>query len=95
MVLNVHFTDVQFRKCRAQTFRENILLRVSVQQARKDMSRLLDAVVSGDQVVITRRNKPVARLIAIDTLNHHGTVQFPDRTEFRSLLPEAVTMWSG
>ena len=67
------------------------MLRVSVQQARKDMSRLLDAVVAGDQVIITRRNKPVARLTGIDTLNHQGTVQFPDRTAFRSRLPEAET----
>jgi len=62
---------------------------VTVQQARKDMSRLLDAVIGGDEIVITRRNKPVASLSAIDNNNHGETIQFPDRTAFRKHLPEA------
>ncbi len=62
---------------------------VTVQQARKDMSRLLDAVVGGDQVVITRRNKPVANLSALDSDSCERSVQFPDRTAFRKHLPKA------
>jgi len=62
---------------------------VTVQQARKDMSRLLDAVSGGDQVVITRRNKPVATLSAITDNSHGGVVHFPDRTAFRKSLPIA------
>ncbi len=65
--------------------------RVTVQQARKDMSRLLDAVVGGDLVIITRRNKPVANLSAITNNNHEETVQFSDRTAFRKHLPTAKT----
>jgi prevent-host-death family protein len=64
---------------------------VTVQQARKDMSRLLDAVAGGDRVVITRRNKPVANLCAITHNNHKETIQFPDRTAFRKNLPIAKT----
>ncbi len=33
---------------------------VTVQQARKDIGRLLDAVIGGDQIIITSRNKLVA-----------------------------------
>jgi antitoxin (DNA-binding transcriptional repressor) of toxin-antitoxin stability system len=65
---------------------------VTVQQARKDMSRLLDAVIGGDNIIITRRNKPVANLSAI-TSNTHGVVvaRFQDRTAFRTHLPRAKT----
>lgn len=62
---------------------------VTVQQVRKDMSRLLDAVVSGDQVIITRRNKPVATLSSITKNSREETVRFPDRTAFRKHLPAA------
>jgi len=65
--------------------------RVTVQQARKDMSRLLDAVASGDKVIITRRNKPVANLSAIENTSHQDKIQFPDRTAFRKRLPKAET----
>lgn len=64
--------------------------RVTVQQARKDMSRLLDAVVNGEQVIITRRNKPVATLSSIaDNGNREEPARFPDRTIFRKHLPAA------
>ncbi len=64
---------------------------VTVQQARKDMSRLLDAVAGGDKVIITRRNKPVANLSAIKNSSHQDKIQFPDRTAFRKRLPKAET----
>ncbi len=62
---------------------------VTVQQARKDMSRLLDAVIGGDQIIITRRNKPVANLSAIDSNSHGELIRFEDRTAFRAHLPGA------
>ncbi len=64
---------------------------VTVQQARKDMSRLLDAVAGGDKVIITRRNKPVASLTAIENSSRQGKIHFPDRTAFRRRLPKAET----
>ena len=36
---------------------------VGLAQAKAQLSALLDAVASGDEVVITRRGKPVARLV--------------------------------
>jgi len=62
---------------------------VTVQQARKDMSRLLDAVIGGDNIVITRRNKPVANLSAIISSTHGELARFKDRTTFRTCLPKA------
>jgi prevent-host-death family protein len=37
---------------------------VSVYDAKTHLSRLLDAVEAGDEVVITRNGRPVARLVA-------------------------------
>jgi prevent-host-death family protein len=38
--------------------------RVSVKEARENLKALLDRVVQGDEVVILRRGKEVARLVA-------------------------------
>lgn len=37
---------------------------VGVHEAKTHLSRLLDDVISGQEVVITRRGEPVARLVA-------------------------------
>jgi prevent-host-death family protein len=39
---------------------------VSAREANQAFSKLLQAVVEGEEVVITRRGKPVARLTPID-----------------------------
>lgn len=38
---------------------------VSVYDAKTHLSRLLDAVEAGEEVVITRAGRPVARLVAV------------------------------
>ncbi|HTV12977.1 MAG TPA: type II toxin-antitoxin system prevent-host-death family antitoxin [Acidimicrobiales bacterium] len=38
---------------------------VGVHEAKTHLSRLLDAVASGEEVVITRRGEPAARLVAV------------------------------
>jgi len=40
---------------------------VSVHEAKTHLSRLLDRVAAGDEVVISKSGKPVARLVAIKT----------------------------
>lgn len=40
---------------------------VGVHEAKTHLSRLLDRVLAGDEVVIDRRGTPVARLVPIDT----------------------------
>lgn len=57
----------------------------NVREARERLSQLLDQVAAGEQVTITRRGKPVARLIpAVEP-----SIQFPDRGELRRSLPPA------
>ncbi len=38
----------------------------NVHEAKTHLSRLLDAVLAGEEVVIARRNRPVARLVPIE-----------------------------
>lgn len=52
---------------------------VNVREARRRLASLLDAVEAGDQVVITRRGKQVARLMPPEPPPR----QFPDLSEFR------------
>lgn len=42
---------------------------VSAREANQNFSRLLQAVVEGEEVVITRRGKPVARLAPIEAVD--------------------------
>jgi prevent-host-death family protein len=41
---------------------------VSAREANQGFSKLLQAVIEGEEVVITRRGKPVARLARIETV---------------------------
>jgi prevent-host-death family protein len=61
---------------------------VNVKEARQHISRLLNAVMAGEEVVIVRRGKPVARLIQIDE-RETVTRCFPDRSELRRRLPSS------
>ncbi len=58
--------------------------KVSVREARQHIGQLLSAVSAGDEIIITRRGKPVAKLV---TINDDDELRFPDRHEFRSNLP--------
>jgi len=59
--------------------------KVTVREARQNIGQLLDAVSAGEKVIITRRGKPIAKLVIIDSASEE--VRFPDRHEFRSILP--------
>jgi prevent-host-death family protein len=48
---------------------------VSARQANQEFSKLLQAVVDGEEVVITRRGKPVARLAPIQDRAREGERQ--------------------
>jgi prevent-host-death family protein len=58
---------------------------VGVRGARAAIGRLLDAVARGEEVVIERHGRPVARLVPIATEIPH----LPDRSAFRQRLREA------
>jgi len=42
------------------------MVEVNIHEAKTHLSRLIEAVLRGEEVVIAKRNKPVARLVAIE-----------------------------
>ena len=58
---------------------------VNVREARAQISKLLDAVEAGEEIIIQRNGKPVARLAPIKSSETMG--HFPDRRAFRHRLP--------
>lgn len=57
--------------------------RINVRETREKLSALLDAVETGEEIVILRHGRPVARLTSPEA----GTVRFPDRSGLRASLP--------
>jgi prevent-host-death family protein len=60
--------------------------KVSVREARAELAALLDAVVAGEDVVITRRGKPVARLTLVEPARP-DEIAFPSRRAMRDRMP--------
>jgi prevent-host-death family protein len=56
---------------------------VNVRDTRDQLARLLDAVEAGEEIVVTRRGAPVARLVPVDA----NMTPFPDRSALRASLP--------
>ncbi len=56
---------------------------VNVKEAREQISRLLDEVMAGGEVIIARRGRKIARLCAIS----ETPKKFSDRTSFRAKIP--------
>ncbi|MBU2509680.1 type II toxin-antitoxin system prevent-host-death family antitoxin [bacterium] len=61
---------------------------VSVREAREQIGSLLNAVCAGENVVITRRGKPVAKLTHIGSEDNQ--IRFPDRTKFREQISPSI-----
>ncbi|MDZ7761976.1 MAG: type II toxin-antitoxin system prevent-host-death family antitoxin [Desulfovermiculus sp.] len=61
--------------------------KVNVKEARRHISRLLDEVNAGEEIIIIRRGKPVARMLQVNKAEEAETLRFPDRSRFRSKLP--------
>jgi prevent-host-death family protein len=65
-------------------------LEVGVRELKNNLSRYLDKVQAGDEVVVTERGRPVARLLGIDHQTEHlaelvasGEVRAPRSTSRR------------
>lgn len=42
------------------------MIEVNIHEAKTQLSRLIKAVLEGEEVVISKRNRPVARLVALE-----------------------------
>lgn len=73
---------------------------VGVRDAKTQLSRLLARVEAGEDVVITRRGMPVARLVPYETRGRRrpdvlkGVVAVPDGL-FDPLTEEELRAWEG
>lgn len=62
---------------------------VGIREARADITSLLEAAGAGEEVVITRRGIPMARLVAMAG-EPVRTIAFPSRAELRGSLPPSI-----
>ena len=68
---------------------------VNISQAKAHLSRLVREAAGGEEIVITKRNRPVARLVALEASTHprkpggwEGKVWMAD--DFDAPLPEEL-----
>ena len=77
------------------------MTRVTIHQAKTHLSRLLEEVEKGGEVVISRRDKPIARLVAIESTRPERKPgrfagQFELSPAFFEPLPEdELRRWEG
>ena len=73
---------------------------VDVHEAKTHLSRLLARVEAGEEIVVARRGKPVARLVAFEPRGERcpdilkGKVVIPD-SFFDPLPEEELRLWEG
>ncbi len=63
---------------------------ISVAATKAHLSKLLDRIEKGEEIVVTRRGKPVARLSPVNPRKK----PFPALTEFRDQIPPLKTTGS-
>jgi prevent-host-death family protein len=62
------------------------MLTVNVQQAKMQIEQLLEVVITGEEVLITQQELPIARILPMST-----TRKFEDLSAFRASLTPAKT----
>jgi antitoxin (DNA-binding transcriptional repressor) of toxin-antitoxin stability system len=76
------------------------LQQVTVHVAKTTLSKLIEAALSGEEVVIARGNKPVVRLVAIPQGRFQvgllkGQVTGPGPDFFRPMDEDELELWEG
>lgn len=77
------------------------MTRVTIDEAKTHLSRLIEEVENGGEVVISRRDKPIARLVAIETVRPErkpgrmqGMIEVGDEI-FDPLPEDELRLWEG
>jgi prevent-host-death family protein len=63
---------------------EEAIKSIALADAKAHLSRFIDRVEAGEELLITRRGKPVARVIPVQ----HPIMPLPSLTEFRAQFPK-------
>jgi prevent-host-death family protein len=78
-----------------------MMIKVDVQEAKTQLPRLLDIIQDGEEVVIHRHGKPVARLLAADSAGRSpfgamaGEFELPEGWDWPLSADEANAFWGG
>lgn len=74
-------------------------MKVSVQTAESSLSKLIDAALSGEEVVIEQSNKPAVKLVPIDRPPFRLGIwqgQFGEGPDFfEPMTEEDLALWEG
>ena len=67
-------------------------MQVNMRQAKSDLSKLVDQALAGEEIIITRSGKPVARLVPIREKRIPGTAKGLIRmsSDFDEPLPDDI-----
>ena len=75
---------------------------VKIHEAKTQLSRLIARAEAGEEIVIARGDKPVVRLVAVDTTKRHptfgalkGKFNIPDSFFFDPLPEDELKLWEG
>jgi prevent-host-death family protein len=78
---------------------------ITIHKAKTELSKLIERVESGEDIVIARGNKPVARLTALNKLPKspkrspgslkHLRGDIPDQAFFAPLSEDELKLWEG
>lgn len=78
------------------------MITISVETAGKDLGRLIEQARAGEEVVITKGNEPVAKLVAVGRARKprvpgrlKGKLDIPDAFFFDPLPEDELKLWSG
>jgi len=70
------------------------MLQVNIHEAKTNLSRLIDAVEHGEEVIIARHNRPVAKLVMLSstTVRKPGSMKGKIRMadDFNAPLPDHI-----
>ena len=74
-------------------------MQINIQDAKTQLSRLIDAALTGEEIIIARAGKPCVRLVAlVDAARTPGAAKGKARlTEafFEPLPEDALRVWNG
>jgi prevent-host-death family protein len=76
---------------------------VTIHKAKTDLSKLIARVEAGEEIIIMRRDKPVAKLVATEAKpkirrvggSHPELAPIPDDFFFKPLDEEELRLWEG
>ena len=78
------------------------MITITIEKAEKDLSRLIAQAKAGEEIVITKDDEPVAKLVAVAKNRKartpgrlKGQVNVPDAFFFDPLPEDELKLWSG